>query len=133
MAMDAAAKSASQLFTFKENANTDDGSYHNPRVFLDIQIGMRKAGRIVIELFADIVPKTAEVSPPSAARLACACLPHLPPPAARAELPLPVHRGAGRRTCLGQGAALQEQHLPPRDQRLHDAGRRLRQHERHRR
>ena len=79
MALDAAAKSASQLFTFKENANTDDGSYHNPRVFLDIQIGMRKAGRIVIELFADIVPKTAEVSPPSPARLACACLPHLPP------------------------------------------------------
>jgi len=60
MAMDAAAKAASQLFTFKENANTDDGSYHNPRVFLDIQIGMKKAGRIVIELFADIVPKTAE-------------------------------------------------------------------------
>ena len=33
----------------------------------------------MIELFADIVPKTAEVSPPSPARLACACLPHLPP------------------------------------------------------
>jgi len=60
VAMDAAAKTASQLFTFKENANTDDGSYHNPRVFFDVQIGMKKAGRIVIELFADIVPKTAE-------------------------------------------------------------------------
>jgi len=58
--MDAAAKTASELFTFKENANTDDGSYHNPRVFFDVQIGMKKAGRIVIELFADIVPKTAE-------------------------------------------------------------------------
>ena len=34
MAMDAAAKNTSQLYTFKENANTDDGSYHNPRVFL---------------------------------------------------------------------------------------------------
>ena len=55
VAMDAAAKTASQLFTFKENANTDDGSYHNPRVFFDVQIGMKKAGRIVIELFADTV------------------------------------------------------------------------------
>jgi cyclophilin family peptidyl-prolyl cis-trans isomerase len=80
VAMDAAAKTASELFTFKENANTDDGSYHNPRVFFDIQIGMKKAGRIVIELFADIVPKTAEVRPPSPVRLACACLPHLPCP-----------------------------------------------------
>ena len=78
VAIDAAAKTASQLFTFKENANTDDGSYHNPRVFFDVQIGMKKAGRIVIELFADIVPKTAEVRPPRPVRLACACLPHLP-------------------------------------------------------
>ena len=61
-AMDAAAKSATQLFTFKENANTvdEDTEPVNPRVFLDIQIGMRKAGRIVLELFADSVPKTAE-------------------------------------------------------------------------
>ena len=65
MAMDAAAKTASELFTFKENRNTDDGSYHNPRVFFDVQIGMKKAGRIVIELFADIVPKTAEVRRPT--------------------------------------------------------------------
>ena len=77
MAMDAAAKSASQLFTFKENANTDDGSYHNPRVFFDVQIGMKKSGRIVIELFADIVPKTAEVRLPYPVRLARACT-HLP-------------------------------------------------------
>eukprot|EP00964_Phaeocystis_antarctica_P063924 scaffold38396_cov65-Phaeocystis_antarctica.AAC.7 len=133
VAMDAAAKTASQLFTFKENANTDDGSYHNPRVFFDVQIGMKKAGRIVIELFADIVPKTAEVRLPRSVRLACACLPHLPHPPVRAELPLPVHWGAGRRARLGQGAALQEHDLPPRDQGLHDAGRRLRQHERHRR
>jgi len=32
----------------------------NPRVFLDIVIGDEKAGRIVIELFADVTPKTAE-------------------------------------------------------------------------
>ncbi|OMO71997.1 hypothetical protein CCACVL1_17989 [Corchorus capsularis] len=32
----------------------------NPKVFFDIYIGPTKAGRIVMELFADIVPKTAE-------------------------------------------------------------------------
>ncbi|KAI9146149.1 cyclophilin-like domain-containing protein [Paraphysoderma sedebokerense] len=32
----------------------------NPRVFLDITIGNRPAGRITIELFANITPKTAE-------------------------------------------------------------------------
>ncbi|KAF7244112.1 Peptidyl-prolyl cis-trans isomerase D [Varanus komodoensis] len=32
----------------------------NPRVFLDVDIGGERAGRIVLELFADIVPKTAE-------------------------------------------------------------------------
>ena len=31
-----------------------------PRVFMDISIGGKKAGRIVIELRADVVPKTAE-------------------------------------------------------------------------
>uniref|UniRef100_A0ABM5GIX9 peptidylprolyl isomerase n=1 Tax=Pogona vitticeps TaxID=103695 RepID=A0ABM5GIX9_9SAUR len=33
---------------------------NNPRVFLDVDIGDERAGRIVFELFADIVPKTAE-------------------------------------------------------------------------
>ena len=32
----------------------------NPRVFFDITIGGSPAGRIVFELFADVVPKTAE-------------------------------------------------------------------------
>ncbi|KAL2868629.1 cyclophilin-like domain-containing protein [Aspergillus lucknowensis] len=31
-----------------------------PRVFFDIQIGQQKAGRIALELFNDVVPKTAE-------------------------------------------------------------------------
>lgn len=31
-----------------------------PRVFFDIAIGGQKAGRIVMELYSDIVPKTAE-------------------------------------------------------------------------
>jgi len=32
----------------------------NPRVFFEINIGAKPAGRIVFELFADSVPKTAE-------------------------------------------------------------------------
>ena len=32
----------------------------NPRVYLDVQIGAHQKGRITIELYADIVPKTAE-------------------------------------------------------------------------
>ncbi|KAJ8986073.1 hypothetical protein NQ317_003367 [Molorchus minor] len=32
----------------------------NPHVFFDIKFGVAKAGRIVIELFKDKVPKTAE-------------------------------------------------------------------------
>ena len=60
MALAAAAKSTSALYSFAENAGTADASYHNPRVFMDLQTGGRKVGRLVIELFADVVPKTAE-------------------------------------------------------------------------
>ena len=59
-ALEAAPKTSAQLFSFKENSNTADASYHNPRVFFDIQIGAKRAGRLVMELFADVVPKTAE-------------------------------------------------------------------------
>jgi hypothetical protein len=36
------------------------GSSKNPKVFFDISIGGDMEGRIVIELFADVVPRTAE-------------------------------------------------------------------------
>jgi len=32
----------------------------NPKVFFDISIGEKKAGRIVMQLYANVVPKTAE-------------------------------------------------------------------------
>ncbi|KAI6685026.1 hypothetical protein NL676_030939 [Syzygium grande] len=35
-------------------------SMSNPKVFFDILIGKMKAGRVVMELFADVTPKTAE-------------------------------------------------------------------------
>mmetsp|Transcript_18240 Transcript_18240/g.17598 ORF Transcript_18240/g.17598 Transcript_18240/m.17598 type:complete len:260 (-) Transcript_18240:330-1109(-) len=38
----------------------DAKSKSNPRVFFDITIGNKKAGRIEIELFANVTPKTAE-------------------------------------------------------------------------
>ena len=32
----------------------------NPRVYFDVSIGGSAAGRIIFQLFADVVPKTAE-------------------------------------------------------------------------
>lgn len=36
------------------------GNPDNPRVFFDVDIGGERVGRIVFEIFADVVPKTAE-------------------------------------------------------------------------
>lgn len=41
-------------------AQEKPASAANPKVFFDVTIGDAKAGRIVMELFADVVPKTAE-------------------------------------------------------------------------
>jgi peptidyl-prolyl isomerase D len=35
-------------------------SMKNPSVFFDIEIGGKPEGRITFELYADVVPKTAE-------------------------------------------------------------------------
>jgi peptidylprolyl isomerase len=35
-------------------------THENPRVWFDIEIGTEAAGRIVMELFSDVVPKTVE-------------------------------------------------------------------------
>jgi peptidylprolyl isomerase len=37
----------------------------NPRVFFDITIGGEAAGRVTMELFADVVPKSAILASPS--------------------------------------------------------------------
>lgn len=38
----------------------DEKGSTNPRCFLDISIGGEMEGRVVVELFADVVPRTAE-------------------------------------------------------------------------
>lgn len=43
-----------------ESSETNDGPKRNPQVYFDIRIGSHDAGRIVMLLRADIVPKTAE-------------------------------------------------------------------------
>ena len=45
-ASSAAARSATELFSFKENENTADPEYHNPRVFMDLQIGTAHTHRV---------------------------------------------------------------------------------------
>lgn len=39
---------------------TKSASAAHSRVFFDVHIGQRKAGRIVMELYNDVVPRTAE-------------------------------------------------------------------------
>ena len=41
-------------------AHANASNPHNPVVFFDVTIGGHNAGRIVMELFADVTPKTAE-------------------------------------------------------------------------
>jgi peptidylprolyl isomerase len=41
---------------YREYATRED----NPRVFLDVEIGGKKAGRITIQLYENICPKTVE-------------------------------------------------------------------------
>jgi hypothetical protein len=44
-----------------DHVSADDASNEaNPRVYFDIEIGGVKAGRIVMELFSNMAPKTAE-------------------------------------------------------------------------
>ena len=50
--MQAAAKNVTQLYSFAENAGTDTSGHVNPRVFLDLQIGGRRAGRLAPRLSA---------------------------------------------------------------------------------
>merc|ERR1739848_452904 len=45
--------------SFEKNSTLEE-SMPNPTVFFDIEIGGQAAGRITFELFADVVPKTAE-------------------------------------------------------------------------
>lgn len=42
---------------------TNNTSAARSRVFFDIHIGQRKAGRIVMELYNDVVPKTVSCCP----------------------------------------------------------------------
>ncbi|KAG8453877.1 hypothetical protein GDO86_000485 [Hymenochirus boettgeri] len=39
---------------------TKPANLSNPRVFFDVEIGGESVGRIILELFADVVPRTAE-------------------------------------------------------------------------
>ncbi|XLS60299.1 hypothetical protein HN51_014527 [Arachis hypogaea] len=48
------------VFTWIGNLGANLIKMSNPKVFFDIAIGRMKAGRIVMELFADVTPKTAE-------------------------------------------------------------------------
>ena len=42
------------------NLGAKESPKENPKVFLDISIGEKRAGRIVIQLYASVAPKTAE-------------------------------------------------------------------------
>ncbi|KAH7841137.1 hypothetical protein Vadar_026071 [Vaccinium darrowii] len=50
----------SEHYPFRISHREKSRKMSNPKVFFDILIGKMKAGRIVMELFADTTPKTAE-------------------------------------------------------------------------
>lgn len=57
----AAANNTSLLNSSKLNIGSSSSKNNNrPKVFFDVTIGGKPAGRIVMELFTDIVPKTCE-------------------------------------------------------------------------
>ena len=51
------AQTSESVFSAAPQANT---SKKNPVVFLDLGIGGKDSGRVKMELFANVVPKTAE-------------------------------------------------------------------------
>ena len=89
-----------------------------PIVFFDITIGGRSAGRIIMQLYNDIVPKTVENfrAHPSIHR---ALRPRLVLTESRRRT-MHGREGLGQR---GQAPALQGQHLPPCDQGVRTLGR----------
>lgn len=50
--------SASQMSHLSPQAKTSNPS--NPQIFFDVDIGREQVGQIVLDLFADIIPKTIE-------------------------------------------------------------------------
>ena len=80
-----------------------------PIVFFDLAIGETSIGRLKMELFSDIVPKTCELRVASAWKK----MPSLRHRFARRELPPVVHRRASQEQ---RPARLQERHFPPSHQ-----------------
>ena len=101
-----------------------------PKVFFDVSIGGTPAGRLVMELRADVVPKTCanfralctgeKVRPHEGCgvRSACCIVAHASASVATAPTLKRLRFAAGPRPVRA-AAALQGQHLPPRYSQLH--------------